>query len=575
MLAKAGVVLPENIKWVTNKDYPEFVDPKAKRGGTLLDSISTYPLTFRLYGPNANAGGFVSYKRRWAFWGLTALHPNTREFMPELATHWAVMPDSKTVYYKLDPAARWSDGKPITADDYLFAFEFYKSKHIQAPYYNQYFDDHYESLDKIDAHTIRIVAKKPSWRILFEMDVTPLPRHAIKLDENWVKKYNWKPNVVPGPYALKKVKRGKYLEFHRVKNWWGDQKKRYQGRFNFDKVRLNIVRTTEIEFELFKKGRQNIYGVGDITRWMKQTEFASIQKGYIHKQQIFIQSPTGVNGIFLNVQDPLLKEKKVRQALMHLFNFKMINKKLLYNLSIRLHNFFDVFPPYRNPIQKAWPYDLRLSNRLLDEAGWTGARTNEGIRTKNGQPLQITVSIGTKDWTKYLAVMRESALKAGIDLRVKILDGAALFKAWGEKSHQATVLRFGGSAFPSPRQFLHTDNIKKNTNNMSQFGTAEIDRLIEIYEYNLDEKKRIEAVFQIEQIVKESAIVLPFWKYDHTRLLWWRHIKGPKGFVTKYGLDIDLLWFDQKEAQKLKSYQKSDESFPRLPNVVDPFKLTP
>ncbi|PCI27820.1 MAG: hypothetical protein COB67_07715 [SAR324 cluster bacterium] len=572
--AHATVSLPADLKWVTNDNTSDYTDPQAKRGGTFYDSVPTYPLTFRPYGPNANSGSFVSHNRRWSIdWSMTTEHPNTRELIPNLATHWAVLPDNKTVYYKLDPDVRWSDGKAVTADDYLFSYQFLRSKHIKAPYTKKYMEDYFESVDKIDDYTLRMVAKKPSWRILRELDFSPMPRHAIKLDKNWVKKYNWKPNVVVGPYALKKFKKGKFVEFHRVKNWWGDKKKRYQNKFNFKKFRVNVIRTREVEFEMFKKGKVDLYGVSDSTRWVKQTNFKAIKKGYINKQQILVDTPTGIRGVFLNAQDSLLRDIKVRRALLHLIDFKTINHKLLYNLSTRKHNFFDVSPPYKDIKVQTWPYDLKKANQLLDEAGWTGKRTAQGIRTKNGQLLKVVVSLGSKATLKYLTVIRESALKAGLEFQLKMLDGAALYKSVGQMSHQAAALGFAGGSYPSPRQFLHTDGIQKNSNNLFQFGSKEIDQLIEVYEFDMDEQKRIDAIFRIEQIVKENAILIPFWKHNHAKLLWWRHIKGPKGFITKSGIDYDLLWYDKEEKEKIKQYKKSGKSFSRLPLDADPFGI--
>ena len=58
--------------------------------------------------------------------------------IPALATHWAIADDHQTVYFRLDPEARWSDGKPVTADDYLFGYEMMKSKVIRDPWMNSY-----------------------------------------------------------------------------------------------------------------------------------------------------------------------------------------------------------------------------------------------------------------------------------------------------------------------------------------------------------------------------------------------------------------------------------------------------
>ena len=91
--------LPKNIIWETNKQEPILTSSNAKKGGTYKSYLTSYPLTFRLYGPNSNSGGFVGYNRKYAFWGLVTRHPNTSKFLPELATHWSLAKDKKTAYF--------------------------------------------------------------------------------------------------------------------------------------------------------------------------------------------------------------------------------------------------------------------------------------------------------------------------------------------------------------------------------------------------------------------------------------------------------------------------------------------
>ena len=71
--------------------------------------------------------------------GLIGLHPNTENIIPEIATHWAFGADKKSMYFKLNPQARWSDGKPVTAQDFAYTIEFMRSEEIVAPWYNDYY----------------------------------------------------------------------------------------------------------------------------------------------------------------------------------------------------------------------------------------------------------------------------------------------------------------------------------------------------------------------------------------------------------------------------------------------------
>src|SRR6185295_134267 len=237
------VTLPKDIVWETDNDEPLIGSDKAIRGGTLNLSMPSYPLTFRIMGPNTN-DFFAAWNYQFTVaFTLVTMHPATDKFIPMLATHWSVQKDQKTVYYKLDPDAKWSDGKPITADDYVFSLEMMKSKFIVDPFRNTYSEQYFESVDKIDDYTLRVVGKRPSWRPLFDYGLFPMPKHAIVLDDTWVTRTQNEPQIAAGPYVISNVERGVSVTFKRVPNWWGDKKRYFIGQYNFDQIHLRVIPT--------------------------------------------------------------------------------------------------------------------------------------------------------------------------------------------------------------------------------------------------------------------------------------------------------------------------------------------
>lgn len=550
--------LPKDIVWETGEYQPILSSPDAKKGGDYTSYLLTYPLTFRLYGPNSNSGGFVSVNRRYAFFSLVTRHPNTSKFLPELATHWSLQEDQKTAYFLLDKEARWSDGEKITADDYVFAFEFLQSKHIQAPFYNQYIRDHIASVEKIDDWTLKIVSVKPSWMLLENANLSPLPQHAIVLDENWVKNYQWKPNVVPGPYEIKKFQKGKYIELHRIKNWWGANRPHYKDQFNFEVIRLEVVRNQAIAFELFKKGKLSAFSPTEI-QWIKETGIKEIQKGYILKHKYPVETWTGIRGILFNTQDQIWADARLRQATKYAVDFTIINKNNLYGLAERKTNFFDVEAPYKHQ-KSPDEFSIPKASKILDEAGWKLSK-KDGIRYKDGKKLTLRLFYGSAAHNPYLGNIKNQFLKTGINLELVLQDGSSLFRTLDSGKYQAVVLFFGGGRYPAPRQFLHTENKKTGTNNLFLFGNEKLDQLIDTYEYDLNEKNRIQAIAQIEKIVDDSALLVPFWKKPFTLYLRQRYIAAPKHLGTKRGIDYDLLWYDQKIYQEVQEYKKKNKSF--------------
>ena len=532
--------LPKNIKWQTDSHKPFLSSNKAKKGGTYRNYILSYPSTFRLYGPNSNSGGFVGYNRAYSFWSLVTRHPNTSKFLPELATHWYLAKDQKTAYFKLNQKARWSDGKKIIADDYLFNFEFLQSKFIQAPFYNQYIRENIASVEKIDNYTIKVVSVKPSWRLLEIVNLTPTPRHATKLDKDWVKRTQWQPNIVPGPYVLKKFEKNKFIEFQRIKNWWGKEEAEYKHKFNFDVIRLDVIRNEAIAYEVFKKGKLSVFYPTEV-QWIKETNISAIKKGNILKHKYPIDVWTGIRGIMFNTEDKIWSDATLRKALAYTIDFEKINKNQLYSLNQRKNNFFDVDPPYKLK-RKTYGFNLKKSNQILDKEGWKRS-SKDGIRYKNGEKLTLRVFYGSSRHNPYLGTIKNNTLKAGINLELVLQDGAAFFQSLESGNYQAVVLFFGGGRYPSPRQFLHTENKKSGTNNIFLFGNKKLDQLIDTYEFDLSEKKRVAAIKEIEAIAHENVLLIHFWERPFQLFLRHKQIQAPPSLGTRRGIDYDLLWY--------------------------------
>ena len=130
-------------------ELEEFASPDAKRGGTFMEYTSDYPRTLRFVGPDAN-GAFRSYMLDYNAVYLVMPHPNGDGYYPSVK-EWALT-DGRTVFFRFDPDARYSDGKPLKVTDFLPQM---RSKYIQAPWYNDYFsDEKFENVTIYDVLTL-------------------------------------------------------------------------------------------------------------------------------------------------------------------------------------------------------------------------------------------------------------------------------------------------------------------------------------------------------------------------------------------------------------------------------------
>jgi hypothetical protein len=200
--------IPEGLNWQNGADQKPFADPNAKQGGTWNTFITTFPQTLRQRGMNAN----TSFRAYLQINDLTQLdvHPETEKFFPALAREWAIGPEKRTVYYRLDPDARWSDGVPVTADDYVCMLRLYRAPGIVDPWTNNYFTEQIEEVLKFDDHTIAIRLPKRQPNIVYSTLVPPVPYHFygnFLRKENAVRGktayYTLKNNKLPIPEDLK------------------------------------------------------------------------------------------------------------------------------------------------------------------------------------------------------------------------------------------------------------------------------------------------------------------------------------------------------------------------------------
>ncbi len=571
--------LPEGLVWLTNEDDPVFADPNAKPGGTYNEYMPSFPLTLRAVGPDSNSGirGYILSNQL----SLTDIHPNTRKFMPALATHWAYGDDNKTVYFKINQDAKWSDGKQVTADDFMYTLDFMRSEYIVAPYYNNYYNSEIVDVKKYDDFTISVTGgtAKPKDDLLLYYSISPTPRHFHKLDENWVMDYNWLISPNTGPYQITDVVKGKYVEFTRNRNWWGNDLKYYQNRFNVDKVRISVIRDPETAYRHFLRGELDTSILTFPNYWHDKTNDKTYQNGYIHKIWFYNDLPQPAAGIYLNLDNEIFLDINVRYGLAHSINIQTMIDTVLRGDYERLHAMHTGYGEYTNTEIRAREFDLDKADEYFSAAGW-GERGPDGIRIKDGNRLVVVLAYSTQLHTDRLVVLREEAKKAGVDLQLNLLDSATYYKNVIEKKHQAAWMSWSISLRPSFWQHFHSDNAHKpQTNNITNMDDPEIDALIEQYDNSDDVNARTELARTLDMKIHESGVYIPSYYVPYVRHGYWRWVKLPEAYGTRLSdtlfdpMYLSLFWIDEEEKQRTLKAMKNNESFEPVTIIDDKYKV--
>ena len=591
--------LPADLTWEDGMDLPELGSDDAIKGGTEYSQISDFPRTLRTIGPDSN-GSFRPWLLDDTSMSLAHRHPDKFTYFPGLATSWAVDKANRTVYARLNPDARWSDGKPVTADDYLFMFFIYQSDYIVAPWYKNWYSTQYTNITRYDNLTISITIPeaKPDMnsRVL---ELRPMPAHFYQeLGEDFVDRYQWRFQPTTGPYVIadKDINKGTSITLTRLKDWWARDNKFWKNRFNMDKVQLTVIRDPSKVFEAFKKGDIDQFGLNLAEYWYDKLpdQDADVAKGYIQKSVFYNQKPRPTYGLWINTSRPLLDNQDVRIGINHATNWQLVIDKFFRGDYARLQTSSDGYGEFSNPHLRARDYDINQALAHFAKAGFT-ERNKDGILVNDkGQKLAFTLSTGYEVMKDVLTILKEEALKTGLELRVEVLDGTAGWKKVQEKQHDMHFSAFNTSLEMYPRfwETYHSDNayddaflddgsvnpqrkLKTQTNNLEALAIFEMDQLIERYRASSDKQEMIELAHQMTEIHHNYASFVPGFFQPFYRLGHWRWVRYPTFFNHKHSGsagEYHVHWLDPAIRQQTLDAKKAGQALSAEINVYDQFK---
>lgn len=581
--------LPADLPWENGMDLPDLGSPEAIKGGVLHGAMADFPRTFRHLGPDAN-GAFR--------WWLTDIsmeyahrHPNVDGYFPGVAKEWAVVPDQRTVYVRLDPEARWSDGEPVTADDAIFAFYFRQSPDNNAPWYNNFFTVQYEKITKYDDLTfaVTVAEKKPDF-FQYVLELTPEPEHFYKsFGPDFVRDYQWRVAPTTGAYVIDEtsIKKGRSLAMKRVAGWWANDRKFWKNRYNPDRIDMVVIRDPDKSFEAFKKGDFEIARLNLAKYWYEQLpdDDPLVRNGFIHKVTFYNDIPTGGIGLWINTSKPLLDNADVRKGIAFACNWDLVIDQFFRGDWARENSTATGYGELSHPTQKARPFSIEKALESFAKAGFTKRGPDGILMNDKGQRLSFTITTGYKTLADMLTILQQEARKAGLEFNLEVLDSTSGWKKAQEKNHEIALTGFSFSAteiYPRYWETWHGANaynpdgsIKTQTNNYTLLNDPELNKMIITYRASESHEEKVRLAHQMEEIIYDSGayvygVYLPFY-----RVGFWRWIQWPEGFNVKRSeteRDYMLHWIDQDRKKETLEGIKAGKTFEPVITTYDQFK---
>ncbi|EED36324.1 ABC-type oligopeptide transport system, periplasmic component [Luminiphilus syltensis NOR5-1B] len=590
--------LPDDLVWERGGDIPEMGSPEANKGGTEYIALTDFPRTLRHMGPDSN-GSFRPYLLDDMAVGLVGVHPDTNEYFPGLADEWAIDRDNTTVYFRLDPNARWSDGVPVTSDDFMFLFWLSRSDYIRAPYRTNWVNTQYSNITRYDERTlsITVVVDKPDFETRAFLD--PAPRHFYsEVGDDFVERYQWRYVPTTGPYILKEgdLDKGRNIVLTRNKDWWAKDKKHFRYRFNPDRLHFNIIRDTAKRFEAFKRGDIDQMRMQLSEYWYEKLPDSDpdVQAGYIAKSFFYNRHPRPPYGLWMNTAKPLLDDRNIRLGIQHASNWQLVIDQYFRGDAERLDTPQKDYPGFDHPTIEAREYDIEKAQEYFAAAGFD-ERGPDGILTNAaGEKLALTLSTGYESLSDVMTILKQEAEKAGLELRLEILDGTTGWKKVQEKKHEIHLVAFGRFAAMYPRywEHYHSENaydkafledgsinperqLKPQTNNLESIAIPEVDALIETYRASTDREEMEQISHRLLEILHEHASYVPGYYQPWIRIAHWRWLRYPDFFNHKQislPTETWVHWIDTDLKEEVQAARKSGQTFPPMLNTYDQWK---
>ncbi|MBK1882920.1 hypothetical protein JIN85_10865 [Luteolibacter pohnpeiensis] len=583
--------IPTDLVWDDGMNEPEIGDPRAKKGGVLRQYIPDFPPTTRLFGDNSN-NSFRGYLYDDIDIPLVDYHRETMHMIPGVASSWAVSKDGRTIYYKIDPAARYSDGEPVHAKDYLVSVYVNVSDNVVNPYAKQYFKENLAQVAMYDDHTISIsLPEAQVYGPLIAGDFTPSPPHFFaEYGPDYDTRYQWRFRPTTGAYEVKPedIVKGVSITETRVKNWWAKDRKYYKYRYNPDKIVYTVVRDQSKAFELFKAGELDTFLITTPELWYEKSEMKPVYNGYIDKVTFYTRYPKIPRGLYVNVSRPLLKERDVRIGIAESLNWKKVINVMFRGDYQRLNAFNEGYEGLSDPTIKARGFSISDARASFAKAGFTQEDRDGILKKADGTRLSVSITYPTLPiYDQIFSLLREEAKNCGLELRLDGLEATVAYKKEMLKQHDIALGAWGiEPPMPDFYQFLHSSNaydesgnLKPNTNNTFAWARPDTDMLSEEVRTATTMDDLRTAVQKLQHIMHDEAIFLPGYAVDFVRVGSWRWVRWPDSDTTKFcppvvydPHEVHVLWIDEDMKKETLEARREGKTFPESVKTVDDYR---
>jgi peptide/nickel transport system substrate-binding protein len=493
---------------------------------TLTIGLSQYPSTMH---PNIETMVAKSYVRGFLARSMTYFDADWNLVcglcvtLPTIENGLAVLEQTPegtpgiAVSYELPAGVTWGDGTPVTTADIAFAWEVGQNTKTGANNLEMYTRGY--KLDVIDERNFTLHINKVTFDYNQLGDLYPLPKHLegeLFAEDPYEYRHrtNYNANTTVaglwwGPYIITDTQQGSTVTMERNPHWYG--KAPY-----FDRVVVRAIQNTSAMEANLRSGTIDMVA-GELGIHLDQA--LAFEKRHGEMYNIIYKPGLHYEHIDLNLENPILKDKRVRQALMFSIDRQLISDLLFQGRQPVANTNVSSLDRVSSNNVKTYSLDLEKAAALYDAAGWSDMK--EGIRhNAQGEPLRLEIMSTASDKTreKVEQVLQSQLKQAGVDLRIHNEQARVFFGQTTRERKFSAMAMYAWVSAPEnvPRSTLHSSEIPTAENNYTgqnytTISMPELDATIDAIEAELDADKRLPLWEKMQQIYAEEVPVMPLY----------------------------------------------------------------
>jgi microcin C transport system substrate-binding protein len=504
----------------------------------------------------------------------------TYELKGLLAESWTISPDKLTFTFVLNKDAKWADGSPVTTDDVMFTYNTIMDAKNLTSIFRIDYENSFAKVYAPDKRTVVFKARSKRWvNFISACTFVVLPKHEYA-GKDFNRDFNFKLPPGSGPYEMEKVEPDRFVVLKRRADYWADKLPGKEHTYNFERIWYKFIADDNIRMEALKKNDIDLMvppGAKYWVEWTKLNPPFQIKQNWILARRIFNHKPDSYQAFHMNLRRKLFQDIRVRKALAYLINVALINEKIMYNQYVPLRSYF---PGFFNtdPDLPQFDYDPEKARALLAEAGWDKVDSEGVLINDQGKRFEIEFLYPSQSLEKHLTIFKEDCAKVGVKINLSLISQAAFRKkVFEDHDFDITWVAWGaGGLFPSVDDVWKSDRAEApNTNNIIGYKNPKLDRLIEIYQEEYDEKKRVTLLKDIDLVLTNDVATVLLWGAPYDRIFYWNKIQTPPKILEKYadaGLGETIYEFWKIEEQRVKALLEAVKNNGALPaELIDIF----